>query len=98
MSPFEREFKHDAPVSYATAKTGKALEFTDIALKWVCCISAKAARMRVLSLAGTRLRDFLAGPARTTVHSIEVLLKSYRIAARVRRHPSAVGARLGGRG
>jgi hypothetical protein len=43
-------------------------------LKWVLLHLRKAARMRVLSPAGIRLRDFLAGPARTTVHSIDVLL------------------------
>src|SRR5437588_10438282 len=35
MPALENDLKQDAPVSYATAKTGKALQFTDIALKWV---------------------------------------------------------------
>ena len=45
-----------------------------------------------------RLRDFLAGPARTTVHSIEILLQRYRITASVGGHSTAIRARLGGRG
>jgi hypothetical protein len=50
--------------------------------------------MRVLSPAGIRLRDFLAGPARTTVRSIEILLEHHRIATLVGGHSAAVRARL----
>src|ERR1700676_4622100 len=62
-----------------------------------CCISAIAARIRFLSPAGIRLRDFLAGPDKTTVHSIDILLERHRIAPFVRSHPTAISARFGGR-
>src|SRR5271155_2873582 len=63
-----------------------------------CCISPNAARIRVRSLVGTRLRAFFAGPARTTIHSIEVSLECYVVPAFVSGYPAAISARFTGCG
>ncbi len=93
---FGNNFEEHAPVTDATAETGKALQLADVALKWILLHSRQSSQYARLVARRNRLSDFLAGPARTTVHSIQVLLQTHRIASPVGSHTAAIGARLGG--
>src|SRR5439155_23885991 len=90
--------EQDSPVADTATKAGKPSQLADIALKRILLHLAKRGQNSRAVLAGMPLRDFLAGPARTTVHSIEVLRERHIITARVGSHATAVGAGFDGGG
>jgi len=87
-----------APVAHAAAQTWKTLQFADIATEGIlphfveCNQNTFSVRGRTLS------RDFLAGPARRTVHSIRVISQRHIVSTFICGHAARVGTDLGSSG